>query len=104
MITTLKLYNSKQTELCSYHLLPTKQYVYQNEHYVTVYILVLHSKKYFKKFSLFMPLRHTRGVEVWLHSFSTLALDTGEWFTSHPSCLTPGKGHWYLFSTRMGGL
>jgi hypothetical protein len=103
MITILKMYNNKQTHLCAYPLLPTTQYVYQNEHYVTVYILVLHSRTYFKKFSLFMPRRHTRGVEVWLHSFSMLALDRGEWFTSHPSHLTPGKGPRYLFSRRLNG-
>jgi len=53
MITTLKLYNSKQTQICAYHLLPTQQYVYQNKHYVTVHILVLHSKKYLKSLTFF---------------------------------------------------
>jgi len=31
------------------------------------------------------------GVEVYLHSFITSALDTDEWSTSCPSCFTCGK-------------
>jgi hypothetical protein len=50
-----------------------------------------------------MPQRHTRVMEMCLLSFSMLALDRGEWFTSHPSCFTPGKGPRYLFSRRRGG-
>jgi hypothetical protein len=37
-----------------------------------------------KRFSLSTPCRHTGRVEVYLQSFLTLALDEGEWFTSHP--------------------
>jgi len=43
-----------------------------------------------------------KGMEVWLHSFSMLALDRGEWFTAHPSHLSSGKGPRYLFSRRLG--
>jgi hypothetical protein len=28
-------------------------------------------------------------VDVWLHTFLTLALDGGEWSASHPGCFTP---------------
>ena len=34
--------------------------------------------------ALSMPWNHTRGVEEWLHSFLTSALDGGTWLTSHP--------------------
>jgi hypothetical protein len=53
---------------------------------------------------LYMPWRHIEGMEVYLHSFLTLALDGGErWI----SCLSPfirlGKSHQYhLRSSRMG--
>jgi len=39
-----------------------------------------------EKISMSMPWRHTGGVEIWLHSFLTLAQDGGEWLTWSPSC------------------
>jgi hypothetical protein len=34
-------------------------------------------------------IRTYGGVEVWLHTFLTSALDGGEWSASRPSCCTP---------------
>jgi hypothetical protein len=42
-------------------------------------------------FLLSTPRRHIRGVEVWLHSIVTSAVDGGEWFTSRFGRFTPGK-------------
>jgi hypothetical protein len=54
------------------------------------------------QFSLSMPWRHTAGVEVLLHPFLTLALDGGEWSTSHPVHLTLWKQPWYALNERLG--
>jgi hypothetical protein len=42
-------------------------------------------------------------VKVKFHSFSILALDGGEWLTSHSGCFTPMKEPWYPLNRRMGG-
>jgi len=36
-------------------------------------------------------------------AFLTSALDGGEWLTSCPTHLTPGKEHQYQISSRLGG-
>jgi hypothetical protein len=36
-------------------------------------------------------MRALGGLEVWLLSFLTLALDGDEWSTVHPNCFTPGE-------------
>jgi hypothetical protein len=49
------------------------------------------------KLSLCMPWKHTRGAQVQFYSFFTAAQDGGEWSTSCPGCLNPGKNpstHW----------
>lgn len=41
------------------------------------------------KLSLYKPQRHVGGVEVYLHSNLTLALDGGKWLVSRPGHSTP---------------
>jgi len=41
------------------------------------------------------------GVEVWPHTFLTLAPDQGEWSASCPSFFTSGKSPWYAFKGRL---
>ena len=55
------------------------------------------------KFLLSTPRRHIRGVEVWLHSIVTSAVDGGEWFTSRFVRFTPGKEPRYSLNRRLGG-
>lgn len=43
------------------------------------------------KLSLSTPRKHTRGAEVQVHSFLTLALEGDEWSTSCPGHVTSGK-------------
>jgi hypothetical protein len=42
------------------------------------------------KLSLSKPRRHTRGLEVQIHSFLTSELDESEWLASRPSRFTSG--------------
>jgi len=51
------------------------------------------------KLGLYIPLRHTGGVEVQIHSLITLALDGGKWSTSSPDRFTAG----YPINMRLGG-
>jgi hypothetical protein len=47
----------------------------------------------YKKQSLYTPWRRLGGEEVYSYSFTTSALDGGEWSTSRPGrSLPPGKG------------
>jgi hypothetical protein len=43
------------------------------------------------------------GVEVWLHTFSILALDGGEWPFHALNTLHPWKEPWYTLDRRLGG-
>ena len=53
--------------------------------------------------SLSMPWRQTVGVEVHLHSLSTLELDKGKWSTSCPGCFMPRQKTWYPLNLSLGG-
>jgi hypothetical protein len=46
--------------------------------------------------------RPVAGVEVYLHSFLTSAVDGGEWSTSRPGRFTPLKERWYVSNSRLG--
>ena len=46
--------------------------------------------------------RPVAGVEVYLHSFLTSAVDGGEWSTSRPGRFTPLKERWYVSNRRLG--
>jgi len=47
--------------------------------------------------------RHEAGLEVWLHSFLTSALDRGEWLTSCPGQFTSEDRVQYSLNRRLGG-
>jgi len=49
-----------------------------------------------------MPRKHTRGAKVQFYSFFKAALGGGEWLTSRPGCLTPGKEPQYPLNKRLG--
>lgn len=53
--------------------------------------------------SLFMPRGNTAGVDIWIHSFLTLAQDGGEWSTLRPARFNPYKQHRYTLNRRLGG-
>jgi hypothetical protein len=55
------------------------------------------------EFSLFIPRRHTGGVEVCLHSFWALTVDGGLSLTSRPDSCTPETENRYLLNRRKGG-
>jgi hypothetical protein len=48
-------------------------------------------------------MEHEGKVEVWLHSFLTLALHVAEWSTSHPQYFTPAREPRYPLNKRLGG-
>ena len=50
-----------------------------------------------------MPRGNTAGVDIWIHSFLTLAQDGGEWSTLRPARFNPYKQHWYTLNRRLGG-
>ena len=55
-------------------------------------------------FPLTMPWKYIGGEEVYLHSFLTSALDSGEWLTSPPpGSYTPEKEPRYPMNRRLGG-
>jgi hypothetical protein len=43
------------------------------------------------------------GVEVWLHAFSTSALDAGKWSASRPVRFTARRSPQYPLDRRLGG-
>jgi hypothetical protein len=49
----------------------------------------------------FTPLRHTEGVEVWLHSFLTLSLEEGEWPSNRPGRFTTEKQSRYPMKRKL---
>jgi len=48
-------------------------------------------------------LRQSGGIEVWLHSFLTSAVDAGEWLTSLPGHFIPSKESQYPLNRGLSG-
>jgi hypothetical protein len=49
-------------------------------------------------------LKHIRGRELWLHTFTTSALNGGGWTTPRPTRFAPGKQSQYPFNRTLNGL
>jgi hypothetical protein len=56
-----------------------------------------------EQLSLSTPRRLGGGIESKVHSFLTSTLDARA-VTLGSSCSIPGKGHWYPFYRRLGGM